>query len=504
MSTRIRDGNRYKKIYPGSRRRPNLESFVLSSSISTGSQEVLGLVTSVLSYGAVGDGSTDDTSAIRSALDALTGSSTPGGCLFFPKGNYLISDSIILDDRVTLKGENRLASRIVSNMTGTMVRFQNVSHSFDIGNRGLNIFIEDMGFDNTTSDNVGSIAIDFSQVSLGGTRQLDIRNVHTGVYVSNVSYNNIFDSVSTVATNVAFKLENGPNDNTFYNCRGNNTTHGFHMVDGFFSAGNNINFNFCKVETFHSSAFFLEHFGESPDDMVNVAFLQCRMTTGPAGFIFSGSGDRAVRASLPLQCHFDDIDQHYSFRGGIDSSDRNTQITQGMISPVRIADLESNDFSQMFYVTGTSQTFLRNNTNSVPTDLVTNDITIDASVGTERINTPRIRFVDADAHTAGDYALSSEWGNTAFVTIEAATDSSGIIDVESGGTGIAANPTIVLTFADGAFPTPPKGQVSRGDISTPETAVWRVTNQSTTTMTFTFLGTPSSGRTYRLIFNCFG
>ncbi len=509
MTTRIRNNNRFRKIYPGIRRRPVVESYVLSSSLGLlnlgdeGDDSMLGLVTSVADYGATGDGVTDDTNAIRDALDALTGSSTPGGCLFFPKGNYRISDSIIIDDRVTIKGENRLASRIISNMTGTMVRFQNVSHSLGIADRGLNIFIEDIGFDNTSVNNAGSIGIDFSQVSLGGMRQVDVRNVHTAVYVSNVSYNNMFDSISTVGTNVAFKLENGPNDNTFYNCRGNNTTYGFHMVDGFFSAGNNVNFNFCKVETFHSAAFYLEHLSQSIDDNINVVFFQCRMTTGPIGFLFSGTGDRTIRSSLPFQCHFDDIDQAYSFRG-ISIFDRNTALHQGIWNPLRIGDPEATDYSLMYFNTGTNQTLLRNNTNSVPTDLVVNDLTVDATVGTERINIPRIRFSDGGAHTSDAYALSAEWGNSVSLSVVAASDSSGIVDITPNGLGISTNPTLTLTFVDGAFPTPPKGQVSRGDIFSPSTAEWRVTNQTTGSITFTFVGLPVALTTYRLIFNCFG
>ena len=41
----------------------------------------------VKDYGANGDGTTDDASAIQSALDALKDS---GGIIFFPTGTYLI------------------------------------------------------------------------------------------------------------------------------------------------------------------------------------------------------------------------------------------------------------------------------------------------------------------------------------------------------------------------------------------------------------------------------
>lgn len=47
-------------------------------------------IRSVKEYGAVGDGTTDDTSAIQDALDSLQS----GGTVFFPKGTYLIKRSL--------------------------------------------------------------------------------------------------------------------------------------------------------------------------------------------------------------------------------------------------------------------------------------------------------------------------------------------------------------------------------------------------------------------------
>jgi hypothetical protein len=44
-------------------------------------------------YSAKGDGSTDDTAAIQSAIDAVaaTVSNAAGGTVFFPKGTYMVS-----------------------------------------------------------------------------------------------------------------------------------------------------------------------------------------------------------------------------------------------------------------------------------------------------------------------------------------------------------------------------------------------------------------------------
>ncbi|MEY0217048.1 phage tailspike protein, partial [Providencia rettgeri] len=49
---------------------------------------------SVKDFGAKGDGVTDDTKAIQAAIDSFSNRKIRGGTVFFPSGEYLISDSI--------------------------------------------------------------------------------------------------------------------------------------------------------------------------------------------------------------------------------------------------------------------------------------------------------------------------------------------------------------------------------------------------------------------------
>lgn len=62
----------------------------------------------VRDYGAVGDGTNDDATAIQAAIDAAsTGvGGISGGRVFFPTGNYLIKSTISLPAYVKLEGEN--------------------------------------------------------------------------------------------------------------------------------------------------------------------------------------------------------------------------------------------------------------------------------------------------------------------------------------------------------------------------------------------------------------
>lgn len=58
----------------------------------------------VKTYGAVGDGVTDDTSAVQDAVDAAI---VDGGCVYFPTGTYKLTSEIDVDGICTILGEDR-------------------------------------------------------------------------------------------------------------------------------------------------------------------------------------------------------------------------------------------------------------------------------------------------------------------------------------------------------------------------------------------------------------
>lgn len=67
---------------------------------------VNGAVVNVLDYGAVGDGVTDDTTAIQAALTAAG----EGREVFLPKGKYKVSSTLIIPKSTKLVGESQLAA----------------------------------------------------------------------------------------------------------------------------------------------------------------------------------------------------------------------------------------------------------------------------------------------------------------------------------------------------------------------------------------------------------
>lgn len=85
---------------------------------------------SVKAYGAVGDGTTDDTTAIQNAVNSIA-----NGVVFFPTGNYVVSAQINIPSGIRLSGDNNSESNIVSK-AATIVVF----------NVNSNVTIEHLGF----------------------------------------------------------------------------------------------------------------------------------------------------------------------------------------------------------------------------------------------------------------------------------------------------------------------------------------------------------------------
>lgn len=113
----------------------------------------------------------------------------------------------------------------------------------------------------------------------------------------------------------------------------------------------------------------------------------------------------------------------------------------------------------------------------------------------------RARAAGATEHSAVDYALSDRWGTQASVVNVApnSTDAHGRVSIMADGLDITANPTVTLTFRDGAWPTPPFIASTRGD-ALATGGEWRRTSSTEITQTWTFVGTPVAGEVYVLDF----
>lgn len=96
-------------------------------------------MTSVLTYGATGDGTTDDTTAIQLAIDTVAAAG--GGILYFPEGTYRVS-TLTWKAKVSAQGDGLFSTYIKANTaaTTTLVLFQNIAR----------VSIRDMQFDGNT------------------------------------------------------------------------------------------------------------------------------------------------------------------------------------------------------------------------------------------------------------------------------------------------------------------------------------------------------------------
>lgn len=107
---------------------------------------------SVKAYGAKGDGVTDDTNAIKSALNDLV--PAVGGTIYFPTGTYIISETILIGGNVTIYGDGvfnsliKLADNsncnIISNDENTIMYY---------------ITIHDIGLDGNAQNNTSGSGI---------------------------------------------------------------------------------------------------------------------------------------------------------------------------------------------------------------------------------------------------------------------------------------------------------------------------------------------------------
>lgn len=132
----------------------------------------------VKEYGAVGDGTADDTIAIKNAIAYIK--TKNGGELYFPVGTYLISSSLLLPSNITLRGENPETTVIKikpnptfngPNFGGSQKIITNelaASSPFNSNIRLLNI-----GFNGN-----GSLQGMGTNIAFGGVTNLSIENCH--------------------------------------------------------------------------------------------------------------------------------------------------------------------------------------------------------------------------------------------------------------------------------------------------------------------------------------
>ena len=191
------------------------------SPISLNLQSWLDQFASVLDFGAVGDGVTDDTDAINRALYQIycrEANPQIRRSLFFPAGRYLVSDSIIIPPYAMLYGEGINSSVIVldtssptSALSAYVARFGDSLQQtgVNIGNNGAtppkDISISNMGFESLALVDIFLVEdasqCTFVDVSFKGP----LVAADLGDAIDNIACIHFDSTVSLVCNNITFR-----------------------------------------------------------------------------------------------------------------------------------------------------------------------------------------------------------------------------------------------------------------------------------------------------------
>lgn len=185
---------------------------------------------SVKDFGAVGDGTTNDATAIQNAINAAAalpasgGSSGLGGIsgatVYFPPGVYRINSGLTVTNGVKLVGNGERSS--VINYYGSGAAISNVTPGTRIGKIG----IMEMTIANKAS---GTIGLDLDSVSYSEFSALWIDSFTTAVKINSPTsgwsvYNRFYNVTSNLCTTGYWLTGTSSNAHTFYSCRYNTDT----------------------------------------------------------------------------------------------------------------------------------------------------------------------------------------------------------------------------------------------------------------------------------------
>ena len=150
-------------------------------------------VVSVKDYGAVGDGSTDDTAAIQSAIDRLVANG--GGCLYTPPGFYKTTSVLSITKGIIIQGAGLGVGTGSGNSGGTVIRNASASGDVFTISSAESVSIRDLAIDCpsfTKSSGTAGIRIQ----GAGGSGNVNNRTRLENVRISNMYDGVMFDAAS--------------------------------------------------------------------------------------------------------------------------------------------------------------------------------------------------------------------------------------------------------------------------------------------------------------------
>jgi parallel beta-helix repeat protein len=266
-------------------------------------------VYNVKDYAATGDGSTDDTTAIRNTIAAAT--ADQGATIFFPAGTYRVTGTITINDNaLTFRGPDAGSAIIYPTSTNVAV-FQLTAGNTDITFRDLSFtagatqvagssFIDTNGADNVLINRVTMIGWYYGIYIRGTSDKVTVSNavLSTGVATNGVGI--YLDNGTSKDTNIgpwvmitnsagakpaAGILVKASGQFTLNSCSVNNCSNGLYLYPSSGASVKNGTFTDCVFDLCGTTGVQIYTPNQaSPGTVYNMSFSNCQMTnTNTAG-----------------------------------------------------------------------------------------------------------------------------------------------------------------------------------------------------------------------------
>lgn len=178
----------------------------------------------VMDYGAAGDGTTDDTSILQSAINSLT-----TGVVYFPPGNYLM-DSVTLKEGVAIRGAGDGSSLLKARSNSINMLTMAASSATK-----THVDIRDLKFNGNSKTNVTPIYLDgvssSNRISYVRLKGLHVTGCNEGLHLYYCANTNI-DQCFVTGTAFGIHLDMCADTDVFGSKVQNGSNAGFYIVGG--------------------------------------------------------------------------------------------------------------------------------------------------------------------------------------------------------------------------------------------------------------------------------
>lgn len=187
-----------------------------------------GIYTNVADYGATGDGTTDDTSAIAAAITAAPAYST----VYFPPGTYLITAALSIG-----KGLRLLGDAVIETFPETTIQQSTGNTNAITQTADHTLLIENLQVQNTGAAASGRGIYARGQLVL---REVLVTGFYDDVYIDGVAGNSYFSMFErawfTAAANAGLYLSDKINNIRIHDCRFVTSAYGIYSSGGIYGA----------------------------------------------------------------------------------------------------------------------------------------------------------------------------------------------------------------------------------------------------------------------------